>query len=389
MKIIFITGGLTPYRVAFCDSINEFLKSENLGELKMLLLSREGFNSNYDNKKLERSYTEYVDGKTIVLKDNTTRFMINPGIVDKILYEKPDFVILGGSWAHPTTWLLLNGKKRICVPIYFWAESHFHNGLKRKKKSAWKEIIKKMVYNKFDGFFVPGLYATEAIVSTNCKNSNKCLRLPNLIDNKLYIKANSIREQKEKLRFERNIPISNKVLFTPSRLVDLKGLVEFVNNGKTRLNKGFTWIIAGIGPLKEKIEQIVFSLGLDIRLVGFIDQDRIIEYLALSDWFLLPSLSDPNPLSVIEALWAGLPVALSMYVGNNPETLIDGENGFIFDTLSVKSVCGVLEKIKDADEYWLHTASQKSLEIAYKSFDMEKETRQLVIEVERIVSKNE
>ena len=43
--------------------------------------------------------------------------MINPKIVQKVKEENPDFIILGGSWTHPSTWILLKGKKRIGAPI--------------------------------------------------------------------------------------------------------------------------------------------------------------------------------------------------------------------------------------------------------------------------------
>ena len=45
MKIVFITGGYTPYRVAFCDSINKYMQDTKKGHLKLFLLSEQGFNA--------------------------------------------------------------------------------------------------------------------------------------------------------------------------------------------------------------------------------------------------------------------------------------------------------------------------------------------------------
>ena len=387
MKIIYITGGLTPYRIAFCDSINKYMHDQNKGQLKLFLMSEQGFNSNYDTGKLMRPYAEILPGKTLIMRDATTRFMINPEIAKKVKAEEPDFIILGGSWTHPSTWILLKNKKKIGVPIYFWAESHFHNGLKRKQKSLWKEIIKKIIYNSFDGFFVPGLYAREAIEQTHCKAASNCIQLPNLVENSKYLVAASKRNNKLELREKYGIESNRVVLFTPSRLVDLKGIMEFLSNGKEELeNSQLLWLIAGMGPLRDEIDGYAKKNNIDVRLLGFIDQDSVIEYLALSDWFLLPSLSDPNPLSVIEALWAKLPLALSQYVGNNPETLRDGENGLIFDTLSKDSVCKILRTIKSKDSSWRANAGEKSGEIARSQFDMETQTEKLVLRIERVIS---
>lgn len=386
MKLVYITGGLTPYRIAFCDSVNQYLKETGKGQLKLFLLTNQGFNSNYDNSVLMRPYAEFLPGKTLTLKDSTTRFMINPDIARRVKEEVPDFIILGGSWTHPSTWILLRNKKKIGVPIYFWAESHFHNGLKRKQKVIWKEMLKKFVYDQFDGFFAPGTFAIEAIKSTKCKNSKNCIQLPNLIENEKYERANEKRQEKGILREQYGLPNDKTILFTPSRLVDIKGLLEFLENGKKILcNSKFLWLIAGIGPLKNKIEGKSQEYGIDVRLLGFIDQNKVIDYLAMADYFLLPSLSDPNPLSVIEALWAGMPLVLSKYVGNYPETLLNGENGILFDTLSKESVNKALDTIQNVDSEWLKNASEISRKIALDYFDMKFETRKLLAELEKII----
>lgn len=386
MKLVYITGGLTLYRIAFCDSLNKYFEETGSGQIKLFLLSNQGFNSNYNNNSLDRPYSEFLSGRTFVLKDNTTRFMLNPHIAKKVIQENPDFIILGGSWTHPSTWLLLKDRKKINAPIYFWAESHFHNGLKRKQKNVWKEIIKKFIYDRFDGFFVPGIYAKEAIESTHCKNSNNCIQLPNLIDNEKYKEANERRKKKELLREAYSLPNDKCIFFTSSRLVDLKGILEFIENGKNVLNNTeFLWIIAGIGPLRDEIEERAKKYCINIKLAGFVDQNKIIDYLSMADFFLLPSLSDPNPLSVIEALWAGLPLILSKYVGNNPEVLLDGKNGILFDTCSEESVSKALTIVQNVDSKWLRNAQEISRHIASEHFDMENEIRKLLVEIEKII----
>lgn len=389
MKIIYITGGLTPYRIAFCDKLNDYLMKEKKGELKLFLLSEESFNSNYNNKELMRAYAKFIPGRTITLKDQTTRFMINPSIIRHIKQEKPDFIILGGSWTHPSTWILLANKKQIKAPIYFWAESHLHNGLKRKQKKWWKEILKRRVYNYFDGFFVPGLYAREAISETKCKNQSNYYILPNLIEEEKYMQANARRKKRDELRKKYNVTDSQCVLFTPSRLVDLKGIIEFLDNGESILqNENIVWIIAGIGPLEEEIRKKAENKGIKVQLVGFIEQDKIIDYLAMVDFFVLPSLSDPNPLSVIEALWAGLPIVLSKYVGNVPETLVERSNGFVFDTLSKEEVERVLLLCLLSDSEWKQKAGQISREKAEVGFNMNREIKKMVNKIEEIIYDN-
>ena len=386
MKILYITGGLTPYRIAFCDQVNQILTENKLGELKLFLLSEEGFNSNYNNNQLMRNYAAFIPGKTVVLRDGTTRFMINPSIAKKVIEYSPDLVILGGSWLHPTSWILLLNKRKIGVPIYFWSESHFRNGIKRKKKKVILEVLRKKVYDCFDGFFVPGKYAKEAIESTQCKNAANCIQLPNLVENTKYYTAFLNQANKDCLRDKYGVSKRQIVLFSPSRLVDIKGIVDFIKNGVDELKDPiFTWFIAGIGPLHDEIEQLARNYHLDIRMLGFIDQSSIVECLTLADWFLLPSLSDPNPLSVIEALWSGLPLALSSYVGNLPETLSCGVNGWEFDTLSQKSVIDALIRIKQSNEAWRLMAQKTSIKIAQENFDIRSQSQRFIDNIGNII----
>ena len=44
--------------------------------------------------------------------------------------------------------------------------------------------------------------------------------------------------------------------------------------------------------------------------------------------FVLPSLSDPSPLSAVEAAAAQLPLLLSTRAGNCDDLVVDGRNGY-------------------------------------------------------------
>ena len=80
---------------------------------------------------------------------------------------------------------------------------------------------------------------------------------------------------------------------------------------------------------------------------------------------------DPNPLSVIEALWAGLPLILSNRVGNQHEALVIGKNGWLFDQQSGDAVREVLEKWTALTETELQLQCRASALIAEKSFRTE------------------
>jgi glycosyltransferase involved in cell wall biosynthesis len=70
------------------------------------------------------------------------------------------------------------------------------------------------------------------------------------------------------------------------------------------------------------------GLGSHVEFVGTVSPPFKYELLSQADVFVLPSYNEGQPYAVLEAMAAGLPV-ISSGVGCIPETVIDGENGFI------------------------------------------------------------
>jgi glycosyltransferase involved in cell wall biosynthesis len=87
-------------------------------------------------------------------------------------------------------------------------------------------------------------------------------------------------------------------------------------------------LVVGDGPERAALALEVSSLGLDrrIRLLG--ERADVPVLLADADVFVLASRSEGLPLSVIEAMAAGLPVVASA-VGGLHELVVDGETGVL------------------------------------------------------------
>jgi glycosyltransferase involved in cell wall biosynthesis len=88
-----------------------------------------------------------------------------------------------------------------------------------------------------------------------------------------------------------------------------------------------TFLIAGDGPERERLESLAQSLGLGpdrVRFLGF--RSDVPDLLRASDFFVLPSLTEGLPLSVLEAMSHRLPVVVTP-VGGVPELVNDREQG--------------------------------------------------------------
>lgn len=99
----------------------------------------------------------------------------------------------------------------------------------------------------------------------------------------------------------------------------------------------------GDGPLFKKIQKMIKreKINLNISLKGSVDD--IYPYLLASKIFVLPSLYEGNPISILEAMNVGLPIIASK-VGGIPDIVLEGENGFLFKKNSKKEFLDCLIK---------------------------------------------
>lgn len=162
--------------------------------------------------------------------------------------------------------------------------------------------------------------------------------IPNGLDEKPFIKYCSDLKKGNK-----NI----QILYL-SNLVKFKGFFDLINAipEVIRKHQNVTFIFAG--PFrhdKEKEEAFTFisenKINSFVKFEGIVTGKEKIDLLMTSDIFVLPSYNEGQPFAILEAMAAGLPI-ISTNVGAIPETVIDGENGFI---ISVNNPQEIAEKI--------------------------------------------
>jgi len=89
-------------------------------------------------------------------------------------------------------------------------------------------------------------------------------------------------------------------------------------------------VLAGQGVLRAQLQERVNKLGLTSRVHFLGLRTDIPDVLGAADIFALGSDYEGNPLSVIEAMAAGLPI-VSTAAGGVPELLQNGKQGFIVE----------------------------------------------------------
>ncbi|MDI9596980.1 MAG: glycosyltransferase family 4 protein, partial [Atribacterota bacterium] len=162
-------------------------------------------------------------------------------------------------------------------------------------------------------------------VDENSLSAFKKLR----INNVCYMDNGVDLEKFKQINKKRNEQI---IFLFVGRLEKQKGLnylIKALNILKKEYSQFMVWII-GRGSEEDNLKRLVkkYDLQSYIKFLGNKSNEEISSYYLNSDVFILPSIWEGFPLTLLEAWAAGLPVIISD-VGNVSEICWDGENALI------------------------------------------------------------
>lgn len=129
-----------------------------------------------------------------------------------------------------------------------------------------------------------------------------------------------------------------RVHFAP-RFISIRTLsslynIECLLNGFKKVKDvipGATLTIVGDGPSRKSLEQMVKDEGIrDVAFIGRVDNSIIYQYLGDADIMVSTPRIDNMPVSILEAMNAGL-LVISSNVGGVPYMIEDGDTGLLFE----------------------------------------------------------
>lgn len=105
-------------------------------------------------------------------------------------------------------------------------------------------------------------------------------------------------------------------------------------------------VVVGKDRHARRYARLARRLGVSSRVRFCGPQEDTAPYYGCADAFVLPTLYDPFPNVVLEAMACGLPVVTSRKCGAT-DLLRDGENGFVCDALDVPGLAWRMEALLD------------------------------------------
>jgi glycosyltransferase involved in cell wall biosynthesis len=114
--------------------------------------------------------------------------------------------------------------------------------------------------------------------------------------------------QRNSLRQQWNVPPENKVVGIVGRLVEQKGIDDFIRvcHEIQRLEPRCSFVIVGNGPLRQNLEGLARQLNVPVLFLG--DRQDLPELLPAFDVFVVTSNWEPFGIVLLESMASGVPV---------------------------------------------------------------------------------
>jgi glycosyltransferase involved in cell wall biosynthesis len=196
--------------------------------------------------------------------------------------------------------------------------------------TAWKrDCIRFLVYRLASKVIVVSHELQEMLQHRFSLGEDKVERISNGIDAFYYSP-----DFNERQRVRRSLGFSDSdcVLGFSGRLDPVKNLDLLLDIFVESLphENPFRLLLVGDGPERDRLEARCDANQIHQHVVFTGQQEQVLPYLRAMDVFLLTSLREQMPLSVLEAMGVGIPVVATR-VGEIPYIIDDGIDGFYRD----------------------------------------------------------
>ena len=239
-------------------------------------------------------------------------------------------------------------------------------GGSRLAQSVWRK--KQRLLEDENIYFVAcSHWLEQEAKSSALLKGHKITSIPNPIDTHIYNNRCNKQEARQRL----GLPADKK-------------LILFVSQRVTNLNKGMDYLMEACDMLKDLPQLGVVILGghaeevttqLPTFPLGYVnDEHRIVDVYNAVDVFVLPSLSENLPNTIMEAMACGVP-CVGFRVGGIPEEIDHKQNGYVADYRSAEDLArGIRWILTEADYESLsqhavqkvaQTYSQQSVALKY------------------------
>jgi glycosyltransferase involved in cell wall biosynthesis len=330
-------------------------------------------------KVFDRVHSPNVSFSPIFLKSSNESFLnlLNPltllcdfqSIFKKVNRSKPD-AIIGMYLTHAYPLLIL--KRLLDFRLYTLAVGSDIYGIQTKSYVLANQII---IRNCEKVFAVS--YELKDMIEKITKNCNPIV-VPTGVDpaffNPLDLKPN--------LRSKWGIENDDYIICTLCNLTKRKrveDIIRAVQILKNKQSKKIKLIIAGDGPDKPSLETLTLQLGIrdNVKFLGFISEQEKLELFNLSDSYVLASLKEGLPFSLLEAMSCEC-LCVATAVGDVGRVINDKHNGFIIRPNEPNDIANKISSIMSLPTERIMMIKKESRRTILENYDFEIIVKQML-----------
>lgn len=339
-RLVLLTNIPTPYRTSFFDVLADVLDERGCS-LRVLYCAEREPNRHWPIDLARARHTHRIlPGIQVTLGGGYVH--LNPGVASDLARHPPRWLVVGGAWHMPTLWLATSSRAGRRATRILWSEGHADAVVHPRGAIA---ALRRRAYASFDAFAAPNARSGD-YARAQAGVDRPVLPLANTVDEEYYRPPTAA--ERSEARRALDLGDDERVLVTVCQLVDRKAVVELASAFRDlpaprAIRRRLVFV--GDGERRRELEEIAgASRGGPITLAGHLGMPDVRRWLWAADAFVLPTRSDPNPLSPIEASLCGLPLLLSQRAGNVDELVREGETGWRLDPSSAESIGTALQR---------------------------------------------
>ena len=252
-------------------------------------------------------------------------------IIKKILRKKLVTRFVGDS-----AWEIALNKGETTDDIMYFQINKYSKLIERRKK------IRKKILENSDKVIVVSNFLKKLAIKIGVS------------EEKIKVIYNSIDfldiENNLKFNVKKELNIAGKVILTNARLTPWKGVDMLIKIMPKLIKKykDIKFIIISEGPERKNLEKLTLDLDVENNVIftGIISRELVVEYLKISDVFVLNSNYEGMSHVLLEAMKVGVPI-ITTKAGGNPETIINNQTGLLVDYRNKEQWVNAISQILD------------------------------------------
>jgi glycosyltransferase involved in cell wall biosynthesis len=245
--------------------------------------------------------------------------------------------------------------------------------------SFYSRVVDWLIYSSTRIIIVNSNMIAKQLIQTRRFPNDKIIVIHNGLEDSAYIKDPDVQ-----------FSLNGKVLIgCVSRVEYAKGVTYLFDAYRSIFKdaQDSKLILAGNGDAHEMLSRKINELGLDgnVLLMGHVKAEMVEELISTFHIYVLPSLHEGFPYSILEAMRAGCAI-IATNVGGIPEAISNGEDGILVEARSSEALCGALIRLL-SDRVLRAQLGKKARERFLKDFKldvMQEKLKEIFIDKELI-----